>query len=141
MTSQDSKKFAKNVRIDVAKILNRTKDSHIGGGYSSVDILSVLYTRILNLTPENLNHEDRNIFILSKGHIAATMFTVLAHAGIIPIEDLDKHLVNGENYAGHTRRYVVPGVEMSAGSLGHQVLVLVWHMQKKCSQLREMYMY
>jgi len=119
VTSQDSKKFAKNVRIDVAKILNRTRDSHIGGGYSSVDILSVLYTRILNLTPENLNHEDRNIFILSKGHIAATMFTVLAHAGIIPIEDLDKHLVNGENYAGHTRRYVVPGVEMSAGSLGH----------------------
>lgn len=119
MTIQDSKEFAKRVRIDVAKILNRTKDSHIGGGYSSVDILSVLYTRILNLNLDNLESKERNVFILSKGHIAATMFTVLAHAGIIPMEDLEKHLVDGENYAGHTRRYVVKGVEMSAGSLGH----------------------
>lgn len=115
----DSAEFARRVRIDVAKINYRTRDSHIGGGYSAIDIIAVLYTQILKLNRENLQDPNRNVFILSKGHIATTMFAVLAHAGIIPYEDLDKHLQNGENYAGHTRRYTVPGVEMSAGSLGH----------------------
>ena len=115
----DPKEFARRVRIDVAKINCRTRDSHIGGGYSALDIMSVLYTKILHISRENLVDPDRNIFILSKGHIATTMFTVLAHAGLIPYEDLDKHLVNGEDYAGHVRKYTVPGVEMSAGSLGH----------------------
>ena len=115
----DPAEFARRVRVDVARINCRTRDSHIGGGYSAVDIMAVLYTRILKLNRQNLQDPNRNIFILSKGHIATTMFAVLAHAGIIPYEDLDKHLVNGENYAGHTRRYTVPGIEMSAGSLGH----------------------
>lgn len=111
--------FANSVRREVAKILYRTKDSHIGGGYSAIDIMSVLYKRVLKVSSTNLDDPNRNIFILSKGHIAASLYTVLAHQGIIPIEDLDKHLVNGENYAGHTRKYVVPGIEMSGGSLGH----------------------
>ena len=115
----DPKEFARRVRVDVAKINHRTKDSHIGGGYSAVDVMAVLYTRILKLNRQNLQEPNRNIFILSKGHIATTMFAVLAHAGLIPYEDLDKHLVNGENYAGHIRKYTVPGIEMSAGSLGH----------------------
>jgi transketolase len=111
--------FAKKVRIDVAKILCKTRDSHIGGGYSSIDILSVLYTKILGITKDNLDDPNRNIFILSKGHIAASLYTVLAHAGIIQLKDLEEHTIDGENFAGHTRRYVVPGIEMSAGSLGH----------------------
>lgn len=115
----DPKEFAKRVRMDVAKINYRTRDSHIGGGYSAIDVMAVLYTKILGVSRKNLDDPNRNIFILSKGHIATTMFTVLAHAGIIPMEDLDKHLQNGDNYAGHTRRYTVPGIEMSAGSLGH----------------------
>lgn len=116
---KDIKQFASNVRREVAKVLSRTHDSHIGGGYSSIDILSVLYTRILNINKDNLDDPNRDVFILSKGHIAASFYTVLAYKGIIPFSDLDKHVVDGENYAGHTRRYVVPGVEMSAGSLGH----------------------
>lgn len=115
----DPKEFARLVRREVAKINCRTRDSHIGGGYSAVDVMAVLYTRILNINRSNLDDPNRNIFILSKGHIATTMFAVLAYAGIIPFEDLEKHLLDGENYAGHTRRYTVPGIEMSAGSLGH----------------------
>lgn len=115
----DIENFARAVRKDVAKVLNRTRDSHIGGGYSSIDIMSVLYTRVLNISPENLDDPNRDVFILSKGHIAASYYTVLAHKGIIPMSDLELHIQNGSNYAGHTRRYVVPGVEMSAGSLGH----------------------
>lgn len=115
----DIRKFATSVRKEVAKILNRTHDSHIGGGYSAIDILSVLYTRVLNISRDNLDDPNRDVFILSKGHIAASLYTVLAHKGIIPFSDLEKHVADGENYAGHTRRYVVPGIEMSAGSLGH----------------------
>lgn len=115
----DPKEFAKKVRMHAAVTLARTRDSHIGGGFSSADILAVLYTRILNLSKETLKEPGRNVFLLSKGHIAATMFTTLAYAGILPMEALEKHLRDGENYAGHTRRDVVPGIEMSAGSLGH----------------------
>ena len=131
---RDIQQFALNVRKDVAKILHRTRDSHIGGGYSSIDILSVLYTRVLDISPENLDDPNRNVFILSKGHIAASLYTVLAHKGIIPMEDLEKHVVDGENYAGHSRRYVVPGVEMSAGSLGHgaNVGIGAWVITETC---------
>lgn len=116
----NSAEFARQARIEVAKVLNKSNDSHIGGGYSSMDILAVLYTRILNVS--NLNDPNRDVFILSKGHIAASFYTVLALAGILHMEDLSKHIVNGTNFAGHTRKYLtsgVAGVEMSAGSLGH----------------------
>ncbi len=122
MIAIDSTEFAKRARIEVAKILNRTNDSHIGGGYSSMDILSVLYCEILNVNEHNLKDPNRDIFILSKGHIAASYYVVLALAGIIPMEDIAKHISNGSEYSGHTRKYTtrgVAGVEMSAGSLGH----------------------
>lgn len=120
--NEEVAEFARQVRVDVAKVLNRTHDSHIGGGYSSIDILAVLYTKVLGLNQDNLDDPNRNVFILSKGHIAASFYVTLAHAGIIPMEDLEKHTMDGENYAGHTRKYQtngVRGVEMSAGSLGH----------------------
>lgn len=119
---QEIAAFAKTARKEAAKILNRTNDSHIGGGYSSMDILAVLYRGILNIDRNNLTDPNRDIFILSKGHIAASFYTVLALSGIIPMEDLQKHVSNGEVYAGHSRKYStagVAGVEMSAGSLGH----------------------
>ncbi len=118
----DPAEFARRVRLDVAKINNRTRDSHIGGGYSAVDVMSVLYTRIMNINRDNLEDPNRDVFILSKGHIATTMYATLAHAGIIPYESLDEHLVDGGRFAGHTRKYAtrgVEGIEMSAGSLGH----------------------
>ncbi len=120
--NDDPKEFAREVRLDVAKVNTKTRDSHIGGGYSAIDIISVLYTRILHLNRNSFDNPNRNVFILSKGHIATTMYAVLAHAGIIPYEDLDCHLADGMNYAGHTRKRQtkgVTGVEMSAGSLGH----------------------
>ena len=120
--NEEVAKFARNIRVDVAKVLNRTNDSHIGGGYSSIDILTVLYKKVLNLDQDKLEDPNLNVFILSKGHIAASFYVTLAHAGIIPMEDLEKHTVDGEYYAGHTRKFQtngVRGVEMSAGSLGH----------------------
>ncbi len=120
--TSDPAEFARLVRLEVARINNRTRDSHIGGGYSAIDILAVLYTRIMNITRYNLDDPGRDVFILSKGHIASTMYATLAYSGIIPYEDLENHLVNGMSYAGHTRKWQtkgVAGIEMSAGSLGH----------------------
>ena len=102
--NEEVAEFARKIRIDVAKVLNRTHDSHIGGGYSSIDILSVLYQKVLNLEKDKIEDPNRNVFILSKGHIAASFYVVLAHSGIIPMEDLQKHTMNGEYYAGHTRK-------------------------------------
>lgn len=118
----EAAELANNIRLDVAEVLERTRDSHIGGGYSSIDIMAVLYSGVLNVTPETVEDPNRDIFILSKGHIAASYYTLLAHKGFIPMEDLNKHVVDGTVYAGHTRKYQtngVKGVEMSAGSLGH----------------------
>lgn len=118
----NSIEFAKKARISAAKVLNRSNDSHIGGGYSSMDILAVLYSDILDINHNNLTDPNRDVFILSKGHIAASFYSVLALAGIIPEADLEKHIQNGTIYAGHTRKHQtagVEGVEMSAGSLGH----------------------
>lgn len=122
MDAHNSIEFAQNARIEAAKVLHRTKDSHIGGGYSSMDILAVLYARVMNIDKNHLDDPNRDVFILSKGHIAASFYTVLSLAGIIPKKDLEKHTVDGTAYAGHTRKYWtngVAGVEMSAGSLGH----------------------
>lgn len=122
VSNRELAEFARQVRIDAAKVLSRTRDSHIGGGYSAIDILAVLYKKVLKINKDNLEDPNRNVFILSKGHIAASMYVTLAHMGIIPLEDLKKHTADGENYAGHTRKYQtkgVKGIEMSAGSLGH----------------------
>ena len=102
--SGEMAEFARKIRIDTAKILNRTNDSHIGGGYSSIDIMAVLYKKILCLSPNNLEDPNRNVFILSKGHIAASMYATLANAGIISMDDLNKHIVDGECYAGQIGR-------------------------------------
>ncbi len=111
--------FATQVRKDVASMTNKTRDSHIGGGYSSIDIMTVLYKCFLDLSPQHLDDPGRNIFILSKGHIAASMYAVLARMGILPVSALSAHLQDGGNLPGHIRRHVTPGVEMSSGSLGH----------------------
>ncbi|BEU88742.1 transketolase [Selenomonas sp. TAMA-11512] len=120
--TQEVAEFARQLRIETAKILHRTSDSHIGGGYSAMDIMAVLYKKVLQLTPDNLDDPNRNVFLLSKGHIAASYYTVLALSGLIPKDDLALHVANGSPYAGHTRKFQtrgVRGVEMSAGSLGH----------------------
>lgn len=111
--------FATQIREDVARMTNITRDSHIGGGYSSIDIMTVLYKRFLNLSTQTLQNPDRNVFILSKGHIAASQYAILARMGILPESALTEHLQDGGNLPGHIRRHVTPGIEMSSGSLGH----------------------
>jgi transketolase len=83
------------------------------------DLLAVLYSRVLRLDPSRPDWPDRDRFILSKGHGAAILYSVLAERGFFPKDWLETFFQDGTKLAGHITHYGVPGVEVSTGSLGH----------------------
>ena len=116
------KDFAVQVRKHTLEMVYHAKASHIGGAFSMVDILSVLYNGILNIDPENPNKKDRDRFILSKGHACTALYATLALKGFFPIEELKTYAADGSRLMSHTN-HKVPGVELSTGSLGHGLSV------------------
>ncbi len=106
-------------RHEIIKMTSIAKASHVGSALSVVDILSVLYTGAANATPETLEKEDRDIVILSKGHAAAALYSVLSLQGFFPNEWLKRYCENDAPLGGHVTSKGVPGVELSTGSLGH----------------------
>ncbi len=92
--------------------------SHIGPILSVADILGVLYGEVMNYKPEDPKWEDRDRFILSKGHAGAAIYATLAECGFFDKGELLTHYQNGSRLCGHVSHYL-PGVEMSTGSLGH----------------------
>lgn len=100
-------------------MVHRVNSSHIGCCLSIADILSVLYGKVLRVSPSTFAHPNRDRFILSKGHAAAIYYAVLAHAGFFDVEELETYYRNGSHLAGHATSHGVPGVECSTGSLGH----------------------
>ncbi len=109
---------ATQIRADVLRMVNRARSSHIGGCLSIVDLLVVLYSRILKLDASRLQEPDRDRFILSKAHAAAALYATLAHRKFFPLEWLDSFYQDNSHLAGHAT-CSVPGVEVSTGSLGH----------------------
>ncbi len=95
------------------------KGSHFGSAMSIVDILAVLYFRIMNISSPDDPERDR--FILSKGHSASAWYTTLARKGFFPEKVLDTYLQDGSQLYGHPVRNGLPGVETSTGSLGHGI--------------------
>ena len=106
-------------RREIIKMTAAAKASHVGSALSVVDILSVLYTENVNIAPENLEDIDRDIVILSKGHAASALYSVLALQGFFPMDWLKKYCENDAPLGGHVTSKGVPGVELSTGSLGH----------------------
>lgn len=96
-----------------------SKSSHVGSCLSIAEILYVLYFRILRVDPRNPGMNERDIFILSKGHGSAALYATLAERGYFPREYLDRYYVDGGLLPGHLDKESVPGVEVSSGSLGH----------------------
>ena len=115
----DYQQTAKSIRQKTLTMSYEAKGSHIGSCLSCVDILTVLYFKILNIDPANPLADERDRFILSKGHAAASLYATLAQRGFFPEEILKKYSQDGEKLAGHPSRGCVPGVEVSSGSLGH----------------------
>jgi transketolase len=93
--------------------------SHVGSALSVVDILAVLYSEVAKFDPRQPDHPERDYIIVSKGHAAAGLYAVLAHAGFFPVSLLDTYCSNGGYLGGHVTAGAVAGVEFSTGSLGH----------------------
>ena len=107
-----------NIRKYALKCHYHSKSSHIGSGFSCADILTVLYGGWLNISPDSIEDSNRDRFILSKGHAAATYYATLAEYGFISKEWLQSYCQFGSKLGGHVS-HTVSGVEFSSGSLGH----------------------
>jgi len=112
---KDVKTFATDIRKRIITMAHRTKSPHVGSCLSCVEILSVLYTDILRLSP----WEERDICILSKAHAAMALYSTLAQRNIIDESLLQKYFCNDGILPAHLDRFSCKGVEVSAGSLGH----------------------
>ena len=115
---------ARSVRVNVLNMVYRGKASHIGSGYSCVELLVHLYSSWLKVSPDSMLDSSRDRFILSKGHAAAVYYAVLAEFGFIPKEWLDKYCQINSILGGHVDHHV-RGVEISTGSLGHGLPIAV----------------
>lgn len=108
-----------DMRCDIIEMIAEAGSGHPGGSLSCIDILNVLYLGgILKHDPENPDDESRDRFILAKGHAAPALYTVLAHAGYFPREELKTLRKLGSRLQGHPDSNLLPGVEVSTGSLG-----------------------
>jgi len=110
--------IANKLRLHVVEMTYAAKSGHPGGSLSSADLMSALYSRVLNHDPSNPQWEDRDRFVLPKGHVAPVLYAALAESGYFPVEDLITLRKMGSKLQGHPVRGKVPGVEMSTGSLG-----------------------
>jgi transketolase len=110
--------IAKNVRINVIKAVYHAKGGHIGGPLSAVELLVDLYFRELKIDPDNPLWEDRDRFVLSKGHSAIALYSVLAERGFFPVSELMTFDAIDSRMQGHPDMRKTPGIDMSSGSLG-----------------------
>lgn len=107
------------------KMLTRARLGHTGGDLSVADILTTLYFHILNIDPNHPLDPNRDRVVLSKGHCAGALYTTLAEAGFIPLDELETFAQPLSRLNGHPNRVKVPGVETNTGPLGHGLPVAV----------------
>lgn len=115
----DYYKISKEIRKKIIKMKYESQEGHIGSALSCADILTVLYFKTLNVDPKNPSDENRDRFILSKGHAASALYAVLAEKGFFPEKILEEYCKNGSKVAGHPTKGSILGVEASTGALGH----------------------
>lgn len=108
-------KTIKEVRAEILNMANRAKSPHIGSALSCIDILYVLYFKILNLN----DYEKRDIFILSKAHAAMSLYAILWAKNLLSYDSILKYYQNNGSLPAHTDRFTNKYIEISAGSLGH----------------------
>lgn len=109
----------KSLKKDIVKAATVAGEGHIASAFSILDILWVLYDRVLKIDPQNPRAENRDRFILSKGHAALALYVVLAEKGFFPKAWLEKFAAFDSPLGGHPDRNSISGVETSTGSLGH----------------------
>lgn len=124
MNNLELQKHANDVRKGIVTAVHSAKAGHPGGSLSAADIFTYLYFEEMNIDPKNPDKEDRDRFVLSKGHTAPGLYSALANRGFFPVEDLKtlRHL--GSYLQGHPCIHI-PGVDMSSGSLGQGISAAV----------------
>ena len=137
---QQLKITACKVRMGIINSTHSAKAGHPGGSLSAADMLTYLYFKELNVDPKNPKWEDRDRFVLSKGHAAPGLYSVLAERGFFPVEDLLTLRKIGSYLQGHPNMNTVPGVDMSTGSLGQGIstaagMALAMRLQGKSSRV------
>ena len=118
MTNLELEKTANEIRKSIVTAVHSAKSGHPGGSLSSADIFTYLYFEEMNIDPKNPKMEDRDRFVLSKGHVAPGLYSTLAERGYFPKEDLVTLRHTGSYLQGHPDMKHIPGVDMSSGSLG-----------------------
>jgi transketolase len=115
--------LAARTRLHAVRMTSEGKSSHIGSVLSCVDILAVLYGRVMRYQATDPQWDGRDRFIMSKGHAGAGLYATLAEVGFFPVSVLRSHCQNGSILSGHVTSHGIPGVEFSTGSLGQGLSV------------------
>ena len=118
MTDKDLQLKAVRLRKRMLRLISDAGAGHTGGGLSCMDILNVLYNRVLKISPETVQDPHRDHYVQSKGHCVEALYSVLADRGYFPDADLDTVCKYKSPYVGHPTRKI-KGVEMNTGALGH----------------------
>ena len=113
--------LACKVRMGIIESTHSAKCGHPGGSLSATELFTYLYSQELNVDPKNPKWENRDRFVLSKGHTAPGLYAALAHRGFFPVEDLTTLRRIDSYLQGHPNMNSVPGVDMSTGSLGQGI--------------------
>lgn len=125
MTDQELARVANEVRRGIVTGVHAAKAGHPGGSLSIADILTYLYFEDMNVDPADPRKADRDRLVLSKGHAAPALYSVLASRGFFPVEELETLRHIGSRLQGHPNMNDTPGVDMSTGSLGQGISTAV----------------
>lgn len=121
----DLKSLARDMRVDIIRMIEAAGNGHPGGSLSVIDILTVLYWKFLKHDPKNPDWAERDRFILSKGHACPALYAVMSKRGYFPHDVLLTLRKLGSPLQGHPDRMRLPGIEFSTGSLGQGLSVAV----------------
>ena len=124
MTDRELQLKAVALRLAMLRLISNAGAGHTGGGLSCLDILNVLYNRVLNVSPETFGSPQRDRYVQSKGHCVEALYAVLADRGFFPASDLETVCHFQSHYVGHPTRHI-PGVEMNTGALGHGLPICI----------------
>ena len=123
MTNKELQKTANEVRKGIVTAVHAAVAGHPGGSLSAADIFTYLYFEEMNVDPKDPKNPDRDRFVLSKGHTAPGLYSVMAQRGYFPVEELTTLRKLGSRLQGHPSMQYLPGLDMSSGSLGQGISV------------------
>ncbi len=112
------KEKATEIRKEIVTMVHRANSGHVGGSLGATDLLVALYYQVMNHKPDQPDWEERDRFILSKGHCTPVIYAVLADCGYFPKEDLKTFRRPGSHLQGHPYQPKTPGIEACTGTLG-----------------------